>query len=454
MNMNMTASSKVPPMRTQGLFRRRLFRLLQRLDGLRFDRSGNALIIFAVALPVVAGSVGLSVEAGSWFQTKRQGQTAADAAAISGAIQLARQDTAGVVYAATREAQRNGFSATGGASIQIHTPPTSGPNTANATAVEVIVTQPQKLFLSGLFLTDGLNVASRSVAAAESIQTACVLSLDPSASSGILITGSTVVAMPGCAMAANSSNAAAISISGNGQLDVATLWTAGGYAVAGSGTLTTGSPPITDAWALPDPYKNLTIVAPSNCNANNASFRNTTTTINPGVYCGGMNFGAHAVVALNPGTYYINGGDIDIAAQATIICNCSHPGDGVTFVLTNTSNPSQTGTVTINGGAQVRLNAPSAASDPYRGLLFVQNRAASSVAVAKFTGGASQTLTGAIYFPNQPLKYSGNSTTTTPNCIEVIARTVTMTGNSTLDSSACAAYDVKLASLLAAHLAE
>ena len=48
------------------------------------DTCGTVLILFAVALSMLIGIVGLGVEAGLWFAIKRQNQTAADIAAISG----------------------------------------------------------------------------------------------------------------------------------------------------------------------------------------------------------------------------------------------------------------------------------------------------------------------------------------------------------------------------------
>ena len=53
---------------------------------LLLDTRGTVLILFAVALSVLMGIVGFGVEAGLWFGIKRHNQTAADMAAISGAL--------------------------------------------------------------------------------------------------------------------------------------------------------------------------------------------------------------------------------------------------------------------------------------------------------------------------------------------------------------------------------
>ena len=47
---------------------------------LRGDKRGNILTIFAIALPLMIGGLGLGVEGANWYQTKRALQNAADQA--------------------------------------------------------------------------------------------------------------------------------------------------------------------------------------------------------------------------------------------------------------------------------------------------------------------------------------------------------------------------------------
>jgi Flp pilus assembly protein TadG len=49
------------------------------------DRLGSVATIFAIALPVIIGAIGLGTEAAYWMQTQRAMQDAADAAAIAAA---------------------------------------------------------------------------------------------------------------------------------------------------------------------------------------------------------------------------------------------------------------------------------------------------------------------------------------------------------------------------------
>ena len=86
------------------------------------DRRGAVALAVAVLLPVLIGFAGLGIEVGMWFWIQRQNQSAADAAAISAALEYAAQIESGVptnpASAATITASYNSFSA-------------SSPNTLN-----------------------------------------------------------------------------------------------------------------------------------------------------------------------------------------------------------------------------------------------------------------------------------------------------------------------------------
>ena len=52
---------------------------------LRGDKRGNILTIFAIALPLMIGGLGLGVEGANWYQMKRALQNAADQAVVAAA---------------------------------------------------------------------------------------------------------------------------------------------------------------------------------------------------------------------------------------------------------------------------------------------------------------------------------------------------------------------------------
>jgi hypothetical protein len=159
-----------------------------------------------------------------------------------------------------------------------------------------------------------------------------------------------------------------------------------------------------------------------------------------------MSFGAHADITLEPGTYYIDGGDLTANAQAEI------HGTGVTIVLTSSGAAGDIGSVHINGNSSVSLTAPS--DGPFAGLVIVQDRRAPSDGTSVFNGGASMSFGGMLYFPSQGVRFNGNNDTNALACTEIIARLVTFTGDAGFTDSGCEAAGVTSPQAGGAQLAE
>jgi hypothetical protein len=411
------------------------------------DRTGATATLFALAMPALIGFAGLGVDTGLWYVAKQRLQTAADAAALSAAYERAAGRPSSMQTAALGDARRNGFDGAPPETLSLRNPPATGAYAGDPAAVEATLSRPQEVLFSKMFLDGDLVIRARAVAHIEVIGQACVLGLDPEAPTAVLAQGSTQVALDGCTVAANSSSDTAISVSGNAQVSAQSLWTVGNYSAA-AGSLSLAEPAKTHVWAVEDPYASATIPPFSGCTSRNLSLNNVTRTLSPGVYCGGLDIGAKADITFQPGIYIIDGGDIRINAQATV------QGTDVTFILTSSGAASQIGTVVINGGATVNLTAPSDPDTGQRGLLFFQDRRASSTGTAKLNGGSSMSLFGAVYFPAQAIQFSGNNSSAGPECTQIIGRTVSFIGNSTVKNTGCAAAGVAPIRITAVAIAE
>src|SRR5262245_28076453 len=86
--------------------------------------AGVVMIILALCFPLVLGLTGLGLEAGLWYVTKRQLQTAADAAVVAVTYETTAANRA---LAARNAVTANGFPLSSNVNIQINSPPTSGP---------------------------------------------------------------------------------------------------------------------------------------------------------------------------------------------------------------------------------------------------------------------------------------------------------------------------------------
>lgn len=388
------------------------------------DKLGAIGMLYALLFPILLGFVALGVEVGLWYFEKRSLQTAADVSAIAAAYELA-QGTGLEQIVATREAERHGVDTNKGDVLQINHPPTSGRVVGDNEAVEVIIERNENLLFSSVIMSGPIKISARAVAKFTATGTACVLALNRSASSSIDFGGTADVDVSECLVAANSNSAEAITIRGKAVVKALSLTTAGDYHVVGSGSLVSGTPPQTGAPIFPDPYADTTIPEPGICNVNSfVAGSGGVVDAAPGTYCNGMKFVAGSVTNFQPGVYVVNGGAFDVAGQAVITCPACIGTEGVTIILTGSG--SNYATMSINGGAQVSLQAPY--TGPYAGILIMQDRGAPYY-VANLNGGSTTQLDGALYFKNQKLIFNGNNKQS-GSCLQLVADTIEFTGTS------------------------
>src|SRR5260221_9995964 len=133
------------------------------------DRSGATAIVIGLALTGMLGFAGLGTEAAMWYFTKRDMQSAADAAAATAAANLA-----GTLYRggsasssqfttdAKSIAAKYGFvDGSNSTTVTPEYPPSSGTYSGNSNYVAVSISQPQKALISGLFLSTGPTISAR-----------------------------------------------------------------------------------------------------------------------------------------------------------------------------------------------------------------------------------------------------------------------------------------------------
>src|SRR5262249_5372546 len=196
--------------------------------------------------------------------------------------------------------------------------------------------------------------------------------------------------------------------------------TGGNAGCFGPATPQTNIPPEPDPLAsFPAPsYSN------SSCDYTNTSVNGVTTTLGPGVYCNGLKVGPSATVTFLPGTYVINGGGFTVTGHSTI------NGTGVSFYLTGTNKTY--GPVSLAGDTTGSLTAPT--SGPMESMLFFEDRTITAKATNTVSGGSTMTLEGSLYFPNDALNFTGNSSGTA-NYTILVAKTTNITGNSQINAN-------------------
>ena len=388
-------------------------------------REGNVAMIAALASPLILGGAAFGADTTYWYFRDLELQAAADAGAYGATIEMrAGRSSTAVRAAALREGSANGFDAADG-TITVNTPPTSGAY-QQPKAVEVLLTERQERFFSGLFDSRVVTAGARAVAIYESSSRACVLALDPGAGRAASVSGSANLTLRGCTLMSNSVAADAVYIGGSSHLTVPCVISVGGVNSTVGLSMNECDVPVTQAPPVADPFANLPEPQPSgSCqNANGA-------VLQPGRYCSGLNL--RGDVRLAPGVYYLERGDFRINANARIT------GSGVTIYFAD-----GVGTH-FNGNATVDLTAPS--SGTYSGVLFFGARDSGRQSHV-FNGTANSAMTGALYFPADDVEYAGNFSGRN-GCTQVVGRTVSWIGNATVEVD-CTAFG--MANLPAAQL--
>ncbi len=396
-------------------------RILSRCELLRRfqrDELGNYLTATALLMPVLLGMVGLGADYGAWTYTHRAMQSAADSGALSGATAYNLGSYNSVVAQANAVTASYKFvNGAKGVVITVNRPPQSGAYTAKANAVEVIIQQPQTPLFSSLIQKEQFDIRARAVALGNGDGKGCVLSLNGVASGATTGQGSTVVNLKNCSLYDNSNNSSALTVGGSASLTALSVNVVGG--ISGQAGIKTTQGVNTGVPAAADPYKYVDNPTPTGTLYNSCCSHGADT-INPGIYKNGMKLVSGANIKLNPGVYYIEGSGLDVAGGATLT------GDGVTLVFTS-SDGNKYANATINGGATVNLTPPT--SGALSGIVMFGDRNMPVGTTFTFNGGASQSFTGAIYLPKGYVKYAGGADTTN-GCTQLIADTITFTGNS------------------------
>jgi hypothetical protein len=316
------------------------------------------------------------------------------------------------------------------ATVTVNQPPSQGSHTASSSALEVIISQPQSLMFTGLFRSSSPTVQARAVAFSAP-GTMCVMALDTTgktAIGSIDLNGKATVNMPNCDLYNDSPVAASTELVGTADLSARNIFLSGGYSEAGGSTMSASGSFKTYATAMPNPYSGMTIPSYTGCTSNEVK-NNTikTPSANVYVYCGGISLNSGTTLNLAAGTYIFDQGGLKVNGGATV------NGTGVTIILTS-STGSNYGSVDFEGGATINLTAPtSGATVGIPGVaLWIDGNA--PMATDKFNGGSTENITGAIYAPTGQVEYAGGASTST-GCTQIVALTVTFTGNANFGNS-------------------
>ncbi|HRX35861.1 MAG TPA: pilus assembly protein TadG-related protein [Aestuariivirga sp.] len=412
---------------------------------------GNTTIIATIAAIPMIGSVGLAVDYMRGVRASEALQHVADAAALAAASakNVTGTQSEQMNQRATIAANYLNDSVGNVSDIEVIGAPTvaTGPNSIKIT----VDAKVKGSFINVLnALKDGsadlgggslgnqagenskdINLHVSSTVGFSEDAYLCLLAMNPTQTEAIYFQGNSKF-MATCSVHANSNATTAIRTWGNAAAYAASFTTRGGWAGSGFSPDPMGYAPFVKD-PVADPSSSHYLPMPTvgaTCTATNKQVKNTTTTLVPGVYCGGIDISTHGVANLQKGIYIIKNGDLKIDSQSEL-----HAPNGTLIYLTGDNS-----NIDITSGAVVELVGPnktnSSSGDstyPYRGWALMQDRDSGIGNTNTIYSKGGVNIKGGAYMPAQHLVvWANGNMNENSGYFPMIVDTLNMNGTATL----------------------
>lgn len=330
------------------------------------DRRANVAIVFSLAAPVVMALIGGSIDYVNISSAQVRLQALADQAAISGAQSTrvggasAKSVTQAVNAVVAGGTNAGGISAStsvgaGLTSVTVRLDQDistrfgaiAGYRSYHATAAATArisggaPTCMVALASSDPTLAPGAAPMPDNDPKGTGILKLMISDLKSRSTAGVDLSKGAKVTASGCSVGSNLPKPYGLSVEDSSILSASQNFTAGGY--IGKVGVNYLIPPVKDAVPISDPLAGLPQPSIGGCDFNDVQINGGSTSLTPGVYCGGLSIDRAANVTLMPGVYTIKDGPFIVEGGSTLT------GNGVGFFLTMTVP-----TVTTFGRAPVR----------------------------------------------------------------------------------------------------
>lgn len=411
------------------------------------NEDGAIIIFFSALLPFFIALAAFAVDLNFAYGRRGGMQAAADSAALAGAMEIALQNPSGSVkgsthYVGIMQAAINqaygtlsyaGFvngGTNGNRSVTVDAPTiddSAAPYTVTVSLRETGVFDLLRMAstLLGSNYTSTV-IGAHAKARASNAGDNCIISLAKTGSGSITGNGSLTLGTPnGCGVASDSSDPCALSTTGSSAVIAAPVNLVGGSCV-------TGNPPplnISYGYPTPDPYnlngtkaalgsyiQSVTPNSSPSCTSTSGSASTKSCVLAvpaPGVSLrqpGNADWGTHGTLTLQQGVYVFDSLSI---------------GSGQTLTSSGHATVIVRGNSTVSAGATVNLQAPTTGN--FAGIAFA---CLGTCTTLSFQGGPN--FKGSVYAPNAAVDFGGNPSSA---CIQLIANTISLSGNVTLNDN-------------------
>jgi hypothetical protein len=445
-----------------------------------FKQSGQALVIIAIAAVGLFGIVGLAVDGSAKFSDRRHAQNAADTAALAAALTKANGLAAvppqidsvcstvsgytnstfclDIIDAAWDRAEENGYDGLIPDSVDVYSPPISGPYINNASYVQVIITSYTNTYFARVMGIRQTKNTVEAVALADE--------------GGPLFGGASLISVnpsPSCSNNAGVPGGGSVDVGGNGTVNLdgggifvnsdevcgyvqtscgLTLNITNGGKILSAGSSiymkdkTTGSdcntsnPPATDTtqkqYVIPDDI--YMPDEPIECGQTSSAYptygdpNGDDWTITPGLYdifpqqnINGGHGGKKVRIIMEPGVYCVDG-DVDWNGN---IFQSLDGTSGVTIYIKSGHS------FNFRIDSDIYLNASN--SGDYENFLIIVDGTPTNITSCQINGGDYLSMNGMIYAPYCDVTINGNSTSLSDFHAQVLGWNLKVDGGSTIN---------------------
>ncbi|MBV8700471.1 TadE/TadG family type IV pilus assembly protein [Bradyrhizobium sp.] len=413
-------------------------------------REGNLAVIFSLAAIPIIGAVGAAVDLSKANDVKTELQNALDAAVLAGVTQTSANQvsTASAVFNGDFIAK---YGNSGSASFT---------QNANGSLSGTATSSVQMSFMAVVGKSSVVvNATATATPGAHATTPVCILLTSTLDAPALLVNSGAQLNATSCEVHVLSTQSPAATF--NTTLNAKRICIKGSSIIKNGGA---NPPAVTSCAAISDPFAGkLPTVSTNSCSsipsANNninynsnsgaanlaggvygaMNFNNTSVTLNPGVFCGSINFNSvtNGTLTLNPGLYEIHG-------TWTVNSGWTVNGSGVTFYLVD-----QNSGIHFNSTTSATLSAPTTGT--YANILFYEPTGLSTSYPT--IDSSSLNLTGLVYLPSRKLTANSTSNLTSTG-LSMVLSTLTLNSTNWMIAPGAPAMSVASGTATSAYLSQ
>jgi Flp pilus assembly protein TadG len=271
------------------------------------DEKANVAITFGLALPVVAGAVGVAVDYSLAAATRSKMQSVADAAAIYAAREF---------QMAQSKPERIAAVAEGFVNSQLKDVFSKASVNATALTVQVVLEREYEMTLGKVVSASKMLLRTSATAKMSGGLPLCLVGLDLRAKGTITLEKNARLTAPACLVYSNSKSPQGLVSKDDAVMQAGYICSAGGRVKTKDSNY--APQPMTDCPVIPDPLAYRQGPTDFTCNHTDKIIDRETVTLSPGVYCGGLTITNAAQVTFSPGIFVVKDGPLVVDGGASL----------------------------------------------------------------------------------------------------------------------------------------